>query len=540
MDQKVERKAPVENGNGIFPSSGRPNILIVDDRRENLVATEKVLKHLNASIFKAMSGNEALSLMLRHRFAVVLLDVQMPEMDGFETAKLMQEHESMSGVPIIFVTAINKEEKYATQAAEIGAVDYIFKPINPDILCSKVKVYLDLYLQREQILHLNAGLQQAQKMEAIGNLTGGMAHDFNNLLSIIIGNLDSLSEQLEENSPPYQLSQAALEAALRGADLTRRLLAFARQQALQPQHININKLVEGITKLLARTLGEDIPISLNLAPDTWTVVADPAQLESALTNLATNARDAMPHGGQLSIATHNGHLDADYAAQHAEVTPGDYVVIEVTDTGTGIRPEVAARIFEPFFTTKERGKGTGLGLAMIFGFMKQSGGHVNVYSEIDIGTTFRLYLPRAVKGTETIVQTVQPAKATGGHETILVVEDNGDLRNIVKQQLNQLGYHVLEAANGAEALKLLTEGDKIDLLFSDIVMPGKINGMELARLATERWPSLKVILTSGFPDTQVNGQQESPAGLRLLSKPYRKADLARTLREVFEGVNSKG
>ena len=445
----------------------------------------------------------------------------------------------MSGVPIIFVTAINKEDKYATQAAEIGAVDYIFKPINPDILCSKVKVYLDLYAQREQILHLNAGLQQAQKMEAIGNLTGGMAHDFNNLLSIIIGNLDILSEQLEDNSSARQLSQSALEAALRGADLTRRLLAFARQQTLQPQHININKLVEGITKLLARTLGEDIQISLNLASDIWPVVADPAQLESALTNLATNARDAMPRGGQLKVATHNGHLDADYAARHAEVTSGDYVVIEVTDTGMGIKPEVASRIFEPFFTTKERGKGTGLGLAMIFGFMKQSGGHVNVYSEIDIGTTFRLYLPRAIKDTATIIQNTQPAKATGGHETILVVEDNGDLRNIVKQQLNQLGYHVLEAANGADALKLLTEGDKIDLLFSDIVMPGKLNGLELARLATERWPSLKVILTSGFPDTQINGQHESPAGLRLLSKPYRKADLARLLREVFEGTTSK-
>ncbi len=529
------KKTLPENVGRALVAETRPNILIVDDRKENLVATEKVLKHLDAAIFKAVSGNEALSLMLRHRFAVVLLDVQMPEMDGFETAMLMQEHESMHGVPIIFVTAISKDEKYATQAAEIGAVDYIFKPINADILRSKVKVYLDLYMQREQIGSLNAGLLQAQKMEAIGNLTGGMAHDFNNLLSIIIGNLDILAEKLGNDDEAKSLSQAALEAALRGADLTRRLLAFARQQPLQPQRIDINKLAEGITKLLARTLGEDVQISLNLAPGVWPVVADPAQLEAAITNLATNARDAMPHGGRLIITTGNGHLDDDYAAQHAEVVPGDYVVIEVSDTGTGMPPEVIAHIFEPFFTTKERGKGTGLGLAMIFGFMKQSGGHINVYSEAGAGTIFRLYLPRAVGDAAAVTQNTTVATATGGHETILVVEDNNDVRRIVKRQLNQLGYHVLEAESAAAALEMLTEGDRVDLLFSDIVMPGKLNGLELARLAAERWPSLKIILTSGFPETKLNGHGEPAAGMRLLSKPYRKTDLARVLREVLEG-----
>ncbi len=237
-------------------------------------------------------------------------------------------------------------------------------------------------------------LQQSQKMEAIGNLTGGMAHDFNNQLSVIIGNLDSLDEHLEENSEAHQLAQASLKAALRGADLTRRLLAFARQQPLQPRATDINKLIEDIAKLLGRILGENIKIFLSLAPDIWQVIIDPVQLDAALTNLATNARDAMPKGGNLMITTSNRHLDAEYAAQHPEVTAGDYAMIEVSDTGNGIPPEVIGRIFEPFFTTKARDKGTGLGLSMVFGFIKQSNGHISVYSEAGSGTTFRLYLTR--------------------------------------------------------------------------------------------------------------------------------------------------
>ena len=245
-----------------------------------------------------------------------------------------------------------------------------------------------------------AQLIQAQKMEAIGNLTGGMAHDFNNLLGIIIGNLDLLRDLHSSDPDADELAGEALSAALRGADLTRRLLAFARRQPLQPTKTDLNELIAGIVKLLERTLGEDIQITLDLNPDTWSVVVDPAQLESALTNLATNARDAMSGGGQLIIVTGNRELDADYASQHAEVRPGEYAVIEVSDTGSGMPPEVASRIFEPFYTTKEQGKGTGLGLSMVFGFIKQSGGHINVYSEVGIGTTFRLYLLRAEAGVD--------------------------------------------------------------------------------------------------------------------------------------------
>lgn len=382
-------------------------------------------------------------------------------------------------------------------------------------------------------------LYQAQKMEAIGNLTGGMAHDFNNLLGIVIGNLDLLLEHVEKNEQAQQLAQAAIDAALRGADLTRRLLAFARQQPLQPQRIEINQLVEGITKLLSRTLGENIEISLELAPGIWPTVADPAQLEAAITNLATNARDAMPEGGKLIISTLNGQLDADYAAEHTDVRPGDYAVIEVSDTGTGMPPEVVNRIFEPFFTTKERGKGTGLGLAMVFGFLKQSGGHVNVYSEVGAGTTFRLYLPRTATDAAETVQISTPTLAVGGHETILVVEDNEAMRKVVSRQLGELGYHVLEAGNASAALEMLTAGDRVDLLFTDIVMPGKLDGLGLAREVTARWPALKVVLTSGFPESKLNGQNEPVTGIRLLSKPYRKEELARVIRETLENGAKK-
>ncbi len=375
-------------------------------------------------------------------------------------------------------------------------------------------------------------LQHAQRMEAIGNLTGGMAHDFNNLLGVIIGNLDMLAESAKLSSDDGELLTEALDAATRGADLIRRLLAFSRRQPLQPRQIAVNEMVSGIVGLLGRTLGENIPISLELAPDIWPVRVDPAQLEASLVNLATNARDAMPDGGRLMIATANRHLDADYAAGHAELTAGDYAMIEVSDTGTGIPAEIVARIFEPFFTTKEVGKGTGLGLSMVFGFVKQSGGHVNVYSEPGAGTTFRLYLPRDSEAASRLSprpRPLRPARAGDG-ETVLIVEDNAGMRLVVRRQLVELGYKVVEADNAAAALDILAR-QKVALVFSDVVMPGGMNGIALAKKAIADWPGLKIILTSGFPDTRL---RDEVANIRLLSKPYRRADLAAAVREALE------
>jgi CheY-like chemotaxis protein len=366
-----------------------------------------------------------------------------------------------------------------------------------------------------------------------------MAHDFNNLLGVVIADLDLLRDEQDLKPDHRELVAEALDAALRGADLSRRLLAFARRQPLQPERIAVNDLVGNIVGLLQRTLGEQIPIRVDLAADLWPVLVDPAQLESSLVNLATNARDAMPRGGQLTIATANRVLDAEYAGLHAELAPGGYVMIEVSDTGAGIPPDIMARVFEPFFTTKETGKGTGLGLSMVFGFVKQSGGHINVYSEPGQGTTFRLYLPRDAAGATVAPAPAAALPAVGGNETILLVDDNEPIRRAVRRQLSQLGYRVVEAGSAAAALEVLGS-EKIALLFTDIVMPGEVDGIELARTAAARWPELKVVVTSGFPESRMNGGGEPIAGLRLLSKPFRRDELARTLRDILDNGQSSG
>ena len=382
---------------------------------------------------------------------------------------------------------------------------------------------------------IESQLQQAQKMEAIGQLTGGLAHDFNNLLGVIIGNLDLLRETRSDDEELGELSGDALDAALRGADLTRGLLAFARRQPLQPQRIDVKTLVTGTVKLLSRLLGENIEISVRCSGDVGHVLADPAQLEAALTNLATNARDAMPRGGKLSISAARRWLDADYAAANQDVVPGEYAMVEVTDTGEGMPPEVIGRIFEPFYTTKGRDEGTGLGLSMVFGFLKQSGGHISVYSEPGVGATFRLYLPRlAAIGAG--ASPAQPASLSQGQgETVLVVEDNAPLRRVAVRELRSFGYRVLEAANAAAALAQL-EADPVHVLFTDVVMPGDLDGFELARIAARRWPSLKVILTSGFPKSGSAADLGS-ADMQLLVKPYRRADLVRAVREVLDDTS---
>jgi PAS domain S-box-containing protein len=383
---------------------------------------------------------------------------------------------------------------------------------------------------------MESQLRQAQKMESIGNLTGGLAHDFNNLLGVVIGNLDLLSDQLKDDPLAGELGREALEAALRGADLTQRLLAFARRQPLRPQRLSVNDIVERVSRLVGRMILENIEISLELGTDVWPVTVDPSQLEASLVNIINNAGDAMPDGGMLVIVTGNRYLDEDYVAGHPGLMAGDYVMIEISDTGTGMPSEVVAQIFEPFFTTKAEGKGTGLGLSMVFGFIKQSGGHVNVYSEVGVGTTFRLYLPRTVAAGELDAMAAASGPERGGSETVLAVEDNPGLRRVVARQLRELGYRLLEAPDGAGAVQIL-ENEPVDLLFTDVVMPGGMSGFDLARLAAERWPAMKVVLTSGFPQVKAAGNGDRPLNLRLLTKPYRRTDLARILREALDDTS---
>jgi signal transduction histidine kinase/ActR/RegA family two-component response regulator len=394
----------------------------------------------------------------------------------------------------------------------------------------RVIVYEDVTERR----NLETMLLQAQKMEAIGQLTGGLAHDFNNILMIVMGNISILRDSHDQDESIQELANEALIASQRGAELTRSLLAFARQQPLQPKNVDVNEIVSNIAKLLTRILGQSIEISLDLGDNIATVMVDPVQLETTLTNLATNARDAMPKGGTLSIATANRHLDADYAETHAEVNVGDYAMIQVSDSGSGMPPEVVQRIFEPFFTTKGRGHGTGLGLSMVYGFIKQSGGHINAYSEVGVGTTFRLYLP-AVSGTEPNLQlTPRDELVRGNGERILVVEDDPGIRRVVVRLLKDLGYAVLEAQDGSTALKMLESGTVVDLVFTDIVMAGRVDGLDLAEVVRQLWPSTSVLVTSGFPGENMENSLLAN-GLRLLSKPYLKSELARAVNEALAG-----
>ncbi len=377
-------------------------------------------------------------------------------------------------------------------------------------------------------------LFQSQKMEALGQLTGGLAHDFNNLLLVIMGNIQLLREERPGDEVVANFASEAYNAALRGADLVRSMLAFARRQPLQPRPVDINRTVSSTTHMLRRVLGERVEISLTLDRDPWTVMVDPTQLEAALANLATNARDAMPNGGRLSIVTARRRLDADYAMHHSDVVEGDYMMLQVSDTGDGISPENMKKVFDPFFTTKEAGRGSGLGLSMVFGFIKQSGGHINVYSEVGVGTTFRLYLPRHYSALETSDKTPEIAGA-GGNETILAVEDDPGIRRLVRIDLTSFGYKVLMAENAADALQILESGERVDLLFSDIVMAGKIDGLALARLVRQRWPAIRILLTSGFPDTDIDDKSQKGENFALLSKPYRKPELAKALRAALDG-----
>jgi PAS domain S-box-containing protein len=378
-------------------------------------------------------------------------------------------------------------------------------------------------------------LAEAQKMEAIGQLTGGVAHDFNNLLSIILGNLKLIERRATNQEILQKHIRLASGAAERGAELTRRLLAFSRRQVLEPAVIDVNQLIGDMDGLLRRTLGEHVEIDVSLADDLWPVRVDPAQLESALLNLAINARDAMPEGGKLTIETTNAHLDKDYAAHHAEVTAGDYVLIAVADTGVGMPPEVMGRIFEPFFTTKEVGKGTGLGLSMVYGFVKQSGGHVKAYSEKGYGTVMKVYLPRTAPASITTApRRAVDATLIAGHETILVVEDDPEVRQTAVALLGELGYRVVEAENGPAALELLNARADIDLLFTDVVMPGGMKGSELAREALKRRPGLKVLYTSGYTENGAFHGGMVASGSAFISKPLQLQELAVKVRAALD------
>jgi PAS domain S-box-containing protein len=378
-------------------------------------------------------------------------------------------------------------------------------------------------------------LAQVQKMDAVGQLTGGIAHDFNNLLLVITGNLELLELHVERGEPQALLKEAQDAAAL-GSKLTDHLLTFARRRHMDVRVIQLNDLVVGIADMLRRTLGEQITLSTSLARDVWATRADPGQFQSAIVNMAVNARDAMPNGGKLVIETRNMMLDAHHADCQPELKPGEYVQLSISDTGAGIPPEIRDRVFEPFFTTKEKGCGTGLGLAMVYGFVKQSGGHVTIYTEVGRGTTINLYFPCA--NGASVAPVSDQIKGTAdprARETILVVEDDERVRQLTITRLKMIGYQVLAASDGPKALDMLCRGDTVDLVFTDLIMPGGLSGREVATRARELKPGIKVLLTSGYAEELVHGDDLQREQLKILRKPYQQADLVAALREVLGG-----
>jgi PAS domain S-box-containing protein len=662
-------RGPPEAGLNARPVA---RVLIVDDDERNAFAAVQALEDLGHELVVARSGEEALRCLLDDDFAVILLDLHMPGMDGYETAALIRERKRTRSIPIVFLTAIFRDEAHVFQAYSAGAVDVVFKPVDPFILRSKVSVLVDLHIKTEEmkreaayrqwlltehsrvqaeklsaeqalsrsrarqewilralpiVFHsrspeppfaalfvsdgvetitgfspeaftgsagfglervhaddrervaealsgaqrtgaysceyrwlcadgeyrhlldqgvlalsedgksreifgaildvterrsLEEQLTQARKMEAVGQLTGGVAHDFNNLLTVVLGNVDFLTTRAEAEERRARRIDAVRQAAERGRDLTRQLLAFSRRQNLNPVTLDVDALIDNFAPLLRQAVGEAVTVEIIPAPRPLYLHADPAHLETALLNLAVNARDAMPEGGVLSIATTAVAAD-DGAPQ---------VCISVSDTGMGMAPDVRDRIFEPFFTTKELGYGSGLGLSQVYGFVRQSNGNVVVESEPGQGACIRLVLPASSAPAEAMaVEEAADVTMVGGTETVLVVDDDPAVLSLTVDMLSGLGYRIITATNAAEALEVIGGDTAIDLLFSDVVMPGGASGVSLARKAQELRPALKVLLTSGYVG---DGAPFTDSPYPLIDKPYQIADLAQDVRRLLD------
>ena len=449
-----------------------------------------------------------------------------------ETGRFNEEHEELlTGIAGQAATAIDNARLFQAAAREVAErrrAEEALQALNNTL---EARVLDEVYARSK----VEEQLRQVQKMEAVGQLTGGIAHDFNNMLAVIIGGLSLLKRKLARGeSDVERFVDAAIDSAQRAATLTRRLLAFSRQQPLSPEPLAVNRLVARMSELLARTLGEHVKVETVLAAGLWQVNADPAQLENAILNLAVNARDAMPGGGRLTIETLNAFVDDRYAREYA-IEGGQYVLIAVADTGAGMTPEVIAKAFDPFFTTKGAGKGTGLGLSQVYGFVRQSGGHVKIYSEIGVGTSVKIYLPRHHGEAARAEEARQVAGIHRGlrSEVVLVVEDDERVRALSVEALKELGYSVVEASGPAQALRMLDEGQEATLLFTDVVMPD-MSGRELADRAREKRPGLRVLYTTGYTRNAIVHNGMLDPGTSLLTKPFSFEELAAKVRKILD------
>ena len=554
--------------------------LIVDDLEENLLSLEALLKRDGLTFLRARSGDEALEVLLKQDVALALLDVQMPGMDGYQLAEFMRGNERARHIPIIFLTAGVADTQRRFRGYEAGAVDFIQKPIEPDVLRSKANVFFDLHQQRQQIetqrdaleattraladsanqleaqVHartaqledalarlkaetaererVEASLRQSQKMEAVGQLTGGIAHDFNNMLTGIIGSLDLMRRHIAQghldNLNRYM--DAATTSAGRAAALTQRLLAFSRRQSLDPMPVEINALIQSMSELIERAVDEKIALNIVLAPDLPAAIIDQHQLESAILNLAINARDAMPDGGALTIETSLVDLDAAFVAERPGMTPGHYIMVAVSDTGIGIAPEAMEKVFDPFFTTKPQGQGTGLGLSMVYGFVRQSGGQVRIHSQVGLGTSVKLYLPITEAQPVAPVRPAKIAAPHGGGERVLIVEDEEAVRMLVREVLEELHYDAIEFADPVQAADYLASDERIDLMISDVGLPG-MNGRELAETARGHRPDLPILFITGYAENAAIRSGFLGANMSMVTKPFSLDALAAKVSEMI-------
>ncbi|MFC7380539.1 ATP-binding protein [Brevundimonas sp. GCM10030266] len=474
-------------------------------------------------------------------FNEVALDLARGDRDPLPVLVNAAERPSADGSRRIVITIFNAKDRRRYER-ELLEARRLADAASSEL--QQLNLTLEARVAEEVAERLKAeeALRQAQKMEAVGQLTGGVAHDFNNLLTVIIGGLESVTRQLGRDPlPPDAIRRIeravamATHGAERAATLTARLLAFARRQPLDPRPVDPGRLVTGLADLLQRTLGEAVEFQTVSGAGLWLTNVDAGELENALVNLAVNARDAMPGGGCLTIETSNAFLDEDYVSAIPEpVSSGQYVLVAVSDTGTGMDAATMSQVFEPFFTTKEVGKGTGLGLSQVYGFVRQSGGHIRIYSEVGLGTTIKIYLPRLVGGSVAAEQVVDSSFSEGGSETVLLVEDHEDLRTYTAGVLRELGYKVLDAANGRVALELLQANNDVALLFTDVVMPDGLNGRQLAEEAVRRRPGIKVLYTTGYTRNAIVHNGRLDPGVNLISKPFTYRELAERVRRLLD------
>ncbi len=543
------------------------NILLVDDQPAKLLSYEVILSELGENLIKASSANEALQHLLRREIAIVLIDVVMPDLNGFELAAMIREHPRCQHTAIIFVSAIQMSELDLLRGYQAGAVEYVPVPVVPELLRAKVRVFADLYRKTRQLEQLNAELErrvaertaelaqanaeleqrveertrereaalaqvhEMRKLESLGQLTGGVAHDFNNLLMVILSNLELLRKRVPEDPRVLRLIDGAMQGAERGATLTRRMLAFARRQELRPASVDVPQLVAGMEELLRRTLGPAIEITAEYSPDLPRARVDPNQLELAVLNLALNARDAMPEGGRLIIS---GHCQTNGWNRPAELPPGRYVCLSVSDNGVGMDEATLKRAAEPFFTTKGSVKGTGLGLSMVHGLAAQSEGAMRISSRPGMGTTVELWLPVSLEATVQDTPAQDSIAVTGlNRHRVLLVDDDALVVASTSAMLEDLGHSVIEALSGQHALEILRDGGVVDVVLTDHVMPG-MTGSELARRIRENWPALPVILATGYADLAGNIDPSLPR----LSKPYVQSDLGEQIDKAMLAARS--